>query len=240
MGFFDFIRDLPGYKDAKAQGIHRLNKRHAFLIEPFRKELEGARVLDLGSHDGRWPYALAAAGAAHVVGVEGRADIVAQFADFPDTPHKQRVELRVGDLFEALEGEAAEGVRYDVVAVFGVFYHVMDHLRLLRLVQALGPRLVLIDSDFVTERAPLIWLTTERTGGKLNAIATAEGQERALVGTPSFRAMEMMAEALDYDLAWLDWQQVPKGERVGLRDYYNARKRGRSVRRATCALRPRG
>jgi transcriptional regulator with XRE-family HTH domain len=238
VGFFDLIAGMPGYRDGYEHHVNRLNKRHAFLIEPFRAELEGARVLDLASHDGRWPYALAGAGAAEVVGVEGRADLVREFRHFPDSPFKARVDLRCNDIFAELEAEAARGARYDVVAVFGIFYHIMDHFRLLTLIRALGPRLILMDSDFATRPAALIWLTQEDVSKKLNAIAQVEGQARAVVGTPSFKAMEWMAAALGYTVEWLDWTTLPEAERAGLDDYFSENKPGRPTRRATCALRP--
>lgn len=39
--------------DATPDMVRRLRKRHALVVEPFRAELRGARVLDLGAHDGR-------------------------------------------------------------------------------------------------------------------------------------------------------------------------------------------
>jgi predicted RNA methylase len=43
---------------------------------PFASEISGARVLDLASHDGRWSYAFAGVGAASVVGIEGRQEMI--------------------------------------------------------------------------------------------------------------------------------------------------------------------
>lgn len=66
-GLFDFLTELPPYDDNETT-IYRLNQRHKLIIDPFGPQIEGARVLDIAAHDGRWSYALAAAGAAEVVG----------------------------------------------------------------------------------------------------------------------------------------------------------------------------
>lgn len=233
MGFFDFLADHPSYASAAAPS-RRLNKRHKMLIEPFRAEIEGARVLDLGAHDGRWSYAFAGAGAASVVGVEARGQLIEGFRHFPDPDLRARVSLIEGDIFAALEHMAGEGWTFDVVAVFGIFYHVMDHFRLLRLIRACQPALILIDGEFMLARSPIIRLIREKTSNPVNAAPQIEGQERAIKGVPSFAAMEAMADALDYSLTWGD-ATIFEADRDGVADYF----RDQKYRRALCALRPR-
>jgi hypothetical protein len=230
---FGFLADLP-HADGRPQPVDRLNKRHAFIIDPFRSDIAGARVLDLAAHDGRWAWAFARAGAECVLGIEARRELVARFADYPDTPFKARVTLRTGDIFDALEAEVASGARHDVVGVLGIFYHIMDHFRLLRLIRRLEPRLVIIDSEFLLRSEPAIQLVRERTDNVVNATAQIPGQEVAVKGVPSFAALELMAGALDYRVAWADWGLLAPADRAGVRDYY----RDRRLRRATCALRP--
>jgi hypothetical protein len=236
MGFFDFISQMPGY-DKRLGAVRRLNRRRQFLVTPFMAEVAGARLLDLGAHDGRWSYAYAAAGAAQVVGIEGRADMAARFRHWPDPDLRARVTLRVDDIFAGLEKARAAGETYDIVAVLGVFYHIADHLRLLRLIRDLRPRLVIIDSEFALRPNPVILLKREDVQNPLNAPPQIDGQARAIVGIPSFAAMEMMADALDYSLIWSDWDSLPMDQRKGVADYF--RPKGEAKRRATCALRPR-
>ena len=233
MGFFDFIADLPHYHDHTAP-VQRMNKRHEALIAPFAGDINGARVLDLASHDGRWCYAFAGAGAASVVGIEGRQEMVDKFADYPDEGLKARIELRVGDLFEGMEAAISAGETYDVVGVFGILYHVMDHFRLFQLVRKLQPKLVIVDSEFMLRPAPMMMLKTERTSNVLNAIPQYEGQERAIKAVPSFAAMERIAEALGFATEWVDWDARAEDDRRGVSDYY----REKDMRRGTCALRP--
>lgn len=174
------------------------------------------------------------AGAASVVGIEGRQEMVDKFAGYPDAALKDKIELRVGDLFDGMEAAIAAGETYDVVGVFCILYHVMDHFRLFQLVRKLQPKRVIVDSELLLRPAPIMMLITERTSNVLNAIPQYEGQERAIKAVPSFKAMEHMAAALAYDIDWIDWDARPKDDRRGVSDYYRAEK----MRRGTCYLRP--
>ncbi len=233
MGFFDFLADHPRYT-ANAADIARLNQRRNFLIEPFRNEIKGARILDIAAHDGRWSYALAEAGAKEVHGIEPRTDLIADYASFPATEYKSNVRLEEGDLYDALPALAARGETYDIVALFGIYYHIMDHFFVLRQIRKLKPRLIVIDSEFMKGEAPLIHMSKERVDKHLNAVAQIEGQEVAIKGTPSCVAMERMAEALMYRVHWLPWERLAENDRVGVSDYY---REGKMIRR-TCALTP--
>ncbi|AKS45733.1 Methyltransferase domain-containing protein [Octadecabacter temperatus] len=233
MGFFDFIADLPHYEDHTSP-VPRMNKRYEALIDPFVDEISGAKVLDLASHDGRWCYAFAGAGARSVVGIEGRQEMVDKFGDYPDANLRAKVEMRVGDLYEGMEDAVKNGETYDVIGVFGILYHVMDHFRLFQLARKLQPKLILVDSEFMLRSGPIMLLKTERTSNVLNAIPQFEGQERAIKAVPSFVAMEHIADALGYKTEWVDWDARAKDDRRGVSDYY----REKEMRRGTCALRP--
>lgn len=237
MGFFDFITHLPRYQDRR-NAVARLNRRHQFLISDFAEVISDARVLDLGAHDGRWSYAFAGCGARKVIGIEARSETAAAFADFPDPALRERVELRIDDIVSAMEIAVDASEKFDVVAVFGVFYHIMDHFRLLSLIRQLKPCVVIIDSEFNLRPKPVIKLVREGTSNALNAAPQFEGQARAIKGIPSRSALEMMADALDFDVVWSDWDSLPADDREGVQDYF--RPKGRDMRRATCSLWPRG
>ena len=128
------------------------------------------------------------------------------------------------------------GERFDVVGVLGILYHVMDHFRLFQLVRQLGPVLVIVDSEFAQRPGPVILLMRERTDNELNSIPQIEGQEKALIGVPSFPAMSAMADVLDYDCHWLDWEQIGNGQRQHIGDYY--RPKDKEKKRGTCLLTP--
>lgn len=232
-GFFDFLSGIERYAQDQA-AIDRLNRRHRMVIAPLAAEIEGARVLDLAAHDGRWAHAWAGAGAREVIGIEGRPDLVARYQTFPDLDLRVRVQLEVGDIFDGLEARVRAGERFDIVGVLGIFYHVMDHFRLLRLATALQPKMIVIDSEFALRPGPTITLARERTDKPLNATPQTPGQKIAVVGIPSRAATELMAEALGYRTEWLDWTALKGEDRAGLWDYY----RPRNKRRGTCILRP--
>ncbi|QFT79855.1 tRNA (mo5U34)-methyltransferase [Roseovarius sp. THAF27] len=234
-GLFDFLTELPPYDDNETT-IYRLNQRHKLIIDPFGPQIEGARVLDIAAHDGRWSYALAAAGAAEVVGVEARPELVARFDAFPETDFKPRVSLTCGDLFDDLEARGAAGERFDVVALYGIFYHVMDHFRLLSLIRALEPGLVMIDSEFIVQDNAMIQVLKEDVSNPLNAVTEVEGRSHTVVGVPSRRATEFMAEALNLDCVWIDHDLILGEDRRGMHDYFRD---GRKVRHV-CALSPAG
>lgn len=229
--FFNFMGNIPPYSENETT-VHRLNRRHDLLIGPFQPQIEGARILDLACHDGRWSYALAAAGAEHVHGVEARPELIERFAVFPETDFKSRVSLHCNDLFDELETLVAQGARFDVVAVYGIFYHVMDHLRLLSLAKQLEPEIIIIDSEFIVVDNAMIQLLREEVSNPLNAVPASAGQSHTVVGVPSRRATEFMAEALDMDIAWIDHALILGDDTTGMKDYFRD---GRKVR-GTCAL----
>ncbi|MEP1963121.1 methyltransferase domain-containing protein [Tateyamaria sp.] len=229
--FFDFLADNEDYD---ASIVSRMNLRHKFLIAPFENEIRGSSVLDIAAHDGRWSYALAAAGAAEVYGVEARRELIEKFSSYPQSDFKSRVTLKENDLYRELDHLIETEATFDVVVLFGIFYHVMDHYGLLAKVSRLNPKVIIIDSEFITTANPMIQLVKERTDHVLNAIAQVPDQQTTLIGIPSTTAMERMANVLGYDCDWLDWDSVPKHLRIGVKDYY----RKKPKRRRTCVLRP--
>ncbi len=235
MAFFDFLRQVPGYADAP-QSVERLNRRHPFLITDFGADIASARVLDLGAFDGRWAYAFAAAGASHVTAIEARATTTARLAQFPGDANRAKIDMRIADVFDGLQGVVDAGERYDVVAVYGLFYHIMDHFRLLQLIGQLQPKMIIIDGDFAKQQGAVIRLIKERTDNPLNAAVSQSGQPDTVKGVPSRAALEMMADALGYVAEWSDWGRLPADQRQAVKDYYMSPER--SLRRGTCALRP--
>ena len=111
----------------------------------------------------------------------------------------------------------------------------MDHYRLLKQVQALHPRLVIIYSEFLNRPQPLIKLALEPTDDQFNSISHAEGQAMAPIGIPSRSAVDLMANSLGYTTTWSDWSAVPRRRRKGLKEYSDS---DNWKSRDTVALRP--
>ena len=229
--FFSFLKEL-GYEDMH---IARLNLRWDHIIKPFQSDILGHRVLDLASHDGRWPYAFSAAGAREVIGIEGRPELVDQFKHFPDSEVKNRVSLIAGDMFDFCRQLTNRNEKFGVVGVLGIFYHIMSHYDLLVMLRKMDAKLIILDSTFIDEQAAVIRICTELTARKFNAIAQTEGQVKEPIGVPSIPALRIMANALGYNIESVDWTDVPAGERRPVWDYF----RNRRNRRFTFALRAR-
>lgn len=232
-GLFDFLKSLAPYED-NANTVHRLEQRHRLIIDPFQPQIEGARVLDIAAHDGRWSYALAHAGAAEVVGVEARQELIDRFAHFPEDVFRDRITLVCNDLFAEIEARVAAGEQFDVVALYGIFYHIMDHFRLLSLIRRLRPELIIIDSEFIKADNAMVQVLKEEISNPLNAVTEVAGITQTVVGIPSRRATQFMAEALGMDLSWVDHALILGEDRRGMKDYF---REGRKARFA-CALVP--
>ena len=52
--------------------LSRLDSRYQAVVEQGLGAIQGARILDIASHDGRWSAACLANGANHVTGIEAR------------------------------------------------------------------------------------------------------------------------------------------------------------------------
>ena len=232
----DFIAGLPGYGD-DPQKRGRMAARWHLLVGPVAADIAGRTVLDLAAHDGRWAYAFAQAGAAHVTAVEARPALLATFSDFPDDQIRSRVSCVADDVFAFLERVVAAGEQYDVVAVLGFLYHTMDHYRLFVLIRKLGPALIIVDGEFITSDNAIVQVLQERTEGALTAIAQFEGQQKTLVGVPSTGLMQRIAGVLDYDLHWADPETLPGDLRPFAGDYFRG---GRKSRRACYLVKPGG
>ena len=73
-----FFRSIPAVlRDRHHPNANRLRCRYDAIINANVDILEGAKVLDVASHNGRWSAAAILGGkAAHVTGVEPRAELV--------------------------------------------------------------------------------------------------------------------------------------------------------------------
>ncbi|MEM6727731.1 MAG: hypothetical protein AAF618_04465, partial [Pseudomonadota bacterium] len=147
-----------------------------------------------------------------------------------------KVTLRQGDVFEVMEEMKRYKERFDVVAIYGLLYHTTEHYRLLLLAQAMQPKLIIVDSEFiVASDGPIIRFMREDVENELNTVARRQGHQVELVGTPSMRLMDVIGEVTGHSTEWVDWDTLPEAKRAGLSDYF---RKGAQRRRGTVALRP--
>jgi predicted RNA methylase len=208
------------------KGLNRLNSRYVTFIAPNKEKYRGKRVLDLASHDGRWSFAALKAGAAHVTGIEYRQDTIDKSRYIIKDDLRDSVRFIQGDIFEQLQKLLDAGEKFDVVQCFGIFYHVMDHHRLLRMMTSCGADLITIDTSLIDSDEPIIKLKAEPVERFLNAAPVYDGQESALVGVVSRKGIEMLAEDVGYKVRYEPWLRENYPVRDGLWDYFNTNKWG--------------
>ena len=157
-----FFDSFPAFGETSRTGasLARINARYRVLIHENRDLFDGARVLDLASHDGRFSLAVLLTGAAEVVGIEHDRQLTDHAAEHMERhdidPSRYRFERR--DLFQSF----LDLGRFDVVLCFGILYHVNDHLHLLSNIAEVEPKNVIIDSNVSKRDGAVIELQTPR------------------------------------------------------------------------------
>ncbi len=221
MNFFDQYDKFYG---TSRIGINpnRMNSRYRAIIEPHLDVLRDRRVLDLGSHDGRWAFAALKAGARHVTGIEARArhvDMARQtFRDYGIGEDRYRFLL--GDVCDVLK---AESIAVDTVLVLGFFYHTYRHFEIAALLAATGASHIVLDTALA--------LGPERDGAIIQYVleptdrggAAFGPRDRELTGRPSPRAIELMFGQVGFDLCERDWA-VKADNPDGMSDYLEGRR----------------
>lgn len=185
----------------------RLNGRHQAVIAQHGAVLRGARVLDLGSHDGRWSLAALDAGAAHVTGIEARPELVQRANDnlaFYGVD-ASRFTFGVADL----NHKRGVAETFDVVLCLGYFYHTLNHMALWQLMASTGARHLILDGTVEPSDRPLIALMQEGVEDHANGISDAGVRGGSiLVGHPSPPALRMLCEQVGYRLEFVDWRRI--------------------------------
>ena len=207
-----FFDSFPRFAETSKTGpsLDRLNARYRVLLESNRKLLDGARVLDLASHDGRFSFAALHTGAEYVVGVEHDPELVGRaetnFATYGVDPNRFRFVCR--DLFESFDDLG----QFDVVFCFGILYHVNDHLHLLSSIAALEPSTVLIDTHVSTIPGAVIELRSP-----LGESPPSPGS--SIEGRPSRGAIDALTSTLGWTSTYVDWAAAARADDAGVDDY---------------------
>lgn len=125
---------------------HRLNWRCEILLTRNREAIEGKKILDLASHDGRFSYACLELGASHVTGVEGRHHLVESanenLTGLGYSP--ERFCFIQGDVFDYLHG--VKPGEFDTILCFGFFYHTVRQNELLGEIKRIQATHFVLDS----------------------------------------------------------------------------------------------
>ena len=228
-----FAEDYPRFMEISelTPQPERMNARYEALFASNRDIFDGARVLDLASHDGRYSFAALKTGGAHVTGVEVRESLIDKaretFAFYGQDPSTYR--FVCGDVFEVL---AREEFEVDVVLCLGFLYHTYRHTELMYRLHKLAPRHLILDTMVVPATRPMVKVVRERDVEDIRSAAKDPWSAgRVLVARPSVPALELLLGAYDFEIeSSYDWKSrlagrpaVPglvgyaKGKRVTLR-----------------------
>lgn len=121
----------------------RLNERCKLLFKSIN--LKNKKILDLGCHNGRWMYAALKLGASFVTGVDNSKNYLNKaeenFKKYPE--YKNKFILKESDMLSFLKKEK---FNYDIIFCFGVLYHTLEQLEILKECYRLNPEMLIIDT----------------------------------------------------------------------------------------------
>jgi hypothetical protein len=219
-----FAEDYPRFMEVSdlTPQPDRMNERYEAVFASNRDIFEGARVLDLASHDGRYSFAALKTGAAHVTGVEVRQSLIdmAQdtFAFYDQDPETYR--FVCGDVFDVL---AREKFDVDVVLCLGYLYHTYRHTELMYRLHELAPQHLIVDTMVTPDTEPTLRVIGEPNAADIRSAAQdAYSVGRVLVLRPSVPATQMLMHAYGFELeSMYDWKSRLAGRplKPGLKGY---------------------
>jgi hypothetical protein len=204
-----FFDEYPRfYETGETRGSsNRLNLRYEAIISENGDIFPGADVVDIASHDGRWSLAALKTGAAEVVGIEAREELVRtasqNLADYGVEAGRYR--FIAGDVYSVL---AKEVFKADVVLCLGFLYHTLRYNELMHRIREIDPRYLIIDTVVVpAETRPVVLLKAEEGDRERSAVADPYSYEgRKLVGWPSVPALELLLSTYDFAVErYSDW-----------------------------------
>jgi Methyltransferase domain len=201
-----FFSNYPRFGETStvASNIARLNFRYEHVIAQNRHLIEGRRVLDLASHDGRFSFAaLKGAGAKHVTGIEARGNLVKHsretFAHYG--MNESSYSFIEGDIFEEI-GKIEPG-SIDTVLVLGFLYHTARHYELASAISKIGATALVIDSNVIAnDPRPIIQLKWE--GTESDAQIWDASRKQVLSSKPTATAIQMFFEEFGYKMKPLE------------------------------------
>jgi len=185
----------------------RMNERYEALFASNRDVFDGARVLDLASHDGRWSFAALKTGAAHVTGVEVRQSLIDRaqqaFAFYDQDPATYR--FVSGDVFEVL---AQDKFDVDVVLCFGFLYHTYRHTELMYYLHHLAPSHMIVDTMVTRDTQRTLRVIRERNTEDVRSAAQDPWSVgRVLVLRPSVPALQLLLRSYGFEVeSMYDWK----------------------------------
>jgi hypothetical protein len=209
---YHFFDAFPRFLETSETGpwLERLNARYVALIHSNRHLIEGKRVLDLASHDGRFTFAALRNGAARAIGIEHSVHLLE--TSYENLAHygieRERYDFVIGDLFDHIDHVE----HFDVVFCFGILYHVNDHMLLLSKIAAREPRHLIIDSRMSQLEGSVIEVRSP-----LGASPPVPGND--LESQPTRAALDAMLSYFGWTFDYYDWAGSGMTSAKHLSDY---------------------
>jgi Methyltransferase domain len=200
-----FFREHDAFltaEERQSNALTRLDARYHAIIEHGFSAIDGARILDIASHNGRWSVAALQSGALHVVGIEARRELVEAAKQHMRRygVDRRRYEFVIGDVHTEIT--RLEPDRFDTILCLGFFYHTAHHFWLLREFARLEPKYLILDTAIDRNPGYTITMTREETANRLMAVG--EGP-LAWTGRISSRLLEDALLDAGFELSYFDW-----------------------------------
>lgn len=215
--------NFEAFADGSGRLADRLAERHKRIVNANSDAFIGKVVIDLAASNGRWSYASIAAGARKVVSIEGRPER-AQAAKgiLSQMGVADKIDINIGDMYSFLDNYKGEPP--DTILCLGIYYHIMDHYKLLQSMAALAPGTLLIDGGFVRSFRNSVVIMTEDPNAYSNALSRFPGQKEELVGIVSLGLMLQMAWNVGYNCRPIIWDPKDVVNVDAVRDYIMGRR----------------
>jgi len=205
----------------------RMLERHKRIIDANIDYIRGRTILDLASHNGRWSYAALQAGASYVFGIEGRQAVIDLGKNDFQNIDPSRFKFVCGDIFNLPTILQAEGrTQFDTVFCLGIFYHITDHYRLIRLMRGVNPAAIILDTSLINDEQPIVKFKIENTRDR--SMTIPEGpQHDAMAGRASIGFLKKAAQLSGYDVAFVPWKADETEYPDPVKDYFYDSKESR-------------
>ncbi|MDX1722558.1 MAG: methyltransferase domain-containing protein [Pseudomonas sp.] len=236
-----FFSDYPRfYATSQTSAIpDRLNCRYQSIIQANQNIIAGKRLLDIGSHDGRWTFAALQAGAQHVTGIEPRAELIDNAVSNMQAYgiDESSYAFIKDDVFNFLRSHTNE---IDVVLCLGYFYHTIQHVELVKLMAGTQARHIILDTEVFPTNTPyhssptprqlkersarednfVIQLIKDPVAQEMMATEDAFTEDgMTIVGRPSVGAIHFIFEHFGFEVQEIDWDTLLAQSAEGLNDY---------------------
>jgi len=132
---------------------------------------------------------------------------------------KEQYSFIKGDVFEEIKKIQPE--TFDIVFCFGLFYHILNHMKLLEEIKRLKVKYLILDTSVTKLNKPFIKLVMQDSNIEGSGIKSKySNSDQVLVGIPSKSAIEMMLKNLGYDFFYYDWHNVGIENWEHIEDYH--------------------